>query len=87
MHMVRIEKEVVKPINPPFYKKFVDDKCNKRNKFQQEILFEALNNFHLNIELTTEVNPEKLLDTKITFDNECVVTTKVYRKENKKAVP
>ena len=50
-------------------------------------MFEALNNFHPNIKLTIEVNPEKLLDTKILLNNEVVVTTQVYRKENKKPVP
>ena len=24
-HIVRVENEVVKPTNPPFYKRFVDD--------------------------------------------------------------
>ena len=84
--MVRTENEVVKPLNPPFYKRFVDDIYSRRNKSQQDVLFEALNNFHPNIKLTIEVNPEKFLDTKILLNNEGVVTTQVYRKENKKAV-
>ena len=87
IHMVRTENEVVKPLNPPFYKRFVDDIYSRRNKSQQDVLFEALNNFHPNIKLTIEVNPEKCLDTKILLNNEGVVTTQVYRKENKKAVP
>ena len=74
-------------MNPPFYKRFVDDIYSRGNKSQQDVLFEALNNFHLNIKLTLEVNPEKFLDTKILLNNEGVVTTQVYRKENKKAVP
>ena len=37
------------------------------------------------MKLTIEVNP--FLDTKIILNNEGVVTTKVYRNENKKAVP
>ena len=45
MHMVKTENEVVKPTNPPFYIKFVDDIYGKRNKFQREISFEALNIF------------------------------------------
>ena len=87
IHMVRTENEVVKPLNPPFYKRFVDDIYSRRNKSQQDVLFEALNNFHPNIKLTVEVNPEKFLDTKILLKNEVVVTTQVYRKENKKTVP
>ena len=85
--MVRTENEVVKPLNPSFYKRFVDDIYSRRNKSQQDVLFEALNNVHPNIKLTIEVNPEKFLDTKILLKNEGVVTTQVYRKENKKAVP
>ena len=87
IHMVRTENEVVKPLNPPFYKRFVDDIYSRRNKSQKDVLFEALNNFHPNKKLTIEVNPEKFLDTKILLNNEGVVTTQVYRKENKKAVP
>ena len=77
----------MKRLNPPFCKRFVDDIYSRRNKSQQDVLFETLNNFHSNIKLTLEVNPEKFLDTKILFKNEAVVTTQVYRKENKKAVP
>ena len=74
-------------MNPPFYKRFVDDIYSKRNKSQKDVLFEALNNFHPNIKLTVEVNPVKILDTTIILNNEGVVTTQVYRKEHKKAVP
>ena len=63
--MVRTENEVVKPMNPSFSKRFVDDIDSRRNKFQQDVLFEVLNNFHPNIKLTIEVNNEKFLDTKI----------------------
>ena len=87
MLMVRTDNEVVKAMNPSFYKRFVDDIYSRINKFQQDVLFEALNNFHPNIKLTIEVNPEKFLDTKIIFNNEGVVTTQVYQKENKKATP
>ena len=87
IHMVRTENELVKPMNPPFYKRFVDDIYSKRNKSQQDVLFEALNNFHPNIKLTVEVNPVKFLDTTIILNNEGVVTTQVYPKEHKKAVP
>ena len=86
IHMVRTENELVKPMNPPFYKRFVDDIYSKRNKSQQDVLFEALNNFHSNIKLATEVNPVKFLDTRIILNNEGVVAPQVYRKENKKAV-
>ena len=87
IHMVRAENEVVKPMNPPFYKRIMDDISSRKNKFQQDALFEALNDFHPNIKLTIEANPEMFLDTKIILNNNGVVTTQVYRKENKKTVP
>ena len=62
IHMVRTENEVVKPMNPPFYKRFVDDIYSRRNKSQQDVLFEDLNNFHPNIKLAIDVNPERFLD-------------------------
>ena len=85
IHMVGTENEVVKPINLTFYKQFVDDIYGKRNNSQQDVLFEA--NFHPKIKLTVNANPEKFFDKKIILNNEDVVTTQVYQKENKKAVP
>ena len=75
--MVKTENEVVKPMNPPFYKWFVDDIYSRRNKFQQDVLFAALNDFHPDIKLTLEVNPEKFSDTKIILNNDGVVTTQI----------
>ena len=78
-------------MNPPFYERFVDDIYSKRNKSQQDVekidMFETLNNFHPNIKLIIEVNPVKFLNKKVILNNEGVVATQVYRKENKKAVP
>ena len=51
------------------------------------MLFENLNNFHLNIKLTVELNPQNFLERKIILNNGGVVTTQVYLKENKVAVP
>ena len=87
IHIVRTENEVVKPVNPPFYKQFVENIYSRRNKFQWDILLEDINNFHPNIKLTTEVNPGKFLDKKIILNNEGVATTHLYEKENKRAVP
>ena len=38
IHMVTTQNEVVKPMNPPFYKRFVQDIYSKRDKSQQDIL-------------------------------------------------
>ena len=64
--------------------RFVDDMHRRRNNSQQDVLFEALNNFHPDIKLTIEV---KFLVTKIILNNDGVVTTQVCQKENKKIVP
>ena len=87
IHMLRTENEVVKPMDSPFYKWFVDDIYRKRNKSQQDALFETFNNFYPNKKLTIEVNPAKFLDAKIILNNEDVVTTQIYQKENKKVLP
>ena len=42
-------------MDSPFYKWFVDDIYSKRNKSQQDALFETLNNFYPNKKLTIEV--------------------------------
>ena len=41
IHMVRTESEIVKPMNTPFYKRFVDDIYCKRNNSQEDVLFET----------------------------------------------
>ena len=64
IHIVRTENEVVKWMNPLFYKQFVENIYSRRNKFQWDVLFEDINNFHPNIKLTIEVNPGKFLDAK-----------------------
>ena len=67
INMVRTENEVGKPMNTSFYKRFVDDIYIKRNKSQQDVLFEALNNFQPSIKLTIEVNLEKSFQTQKSF--------------------
>ena len=51
---------------------------------QQDVLFEALNNFHLNIKLKIEVR--KVFRHKSNFQQCKCSETQVYWKENKKAV-
>ena len=63
IHMIKTENESVKPMNPPFYKWFLENISGKRHKSQHDVLFEALNSFQQNIKLTIEVNPVKFLDT------------------------
>ena len=84
--MIRTEKDIVTPLKPIFYKRFVDDIYNRRKKSIHDKLYERLNNYHPNIKLTVEINPDKFLDTEI-IDNEDAIETKVYRKTTKIPVP
>ena len=67
IHMVRTENEVVTPMKAPFCKHFVDAKYSRRDKSQQDVLFEDLNNFHQNIKLNIEVNPENCFPNNFKF--------------------
>ena len=46
-----MEFDVVKPLKPKRYKRYVDDIYSKRIKNQPDKLFEELNNYHPNIKL------------------------------------
>ena len=82
IYMTKTEEEVVKPTNPSFYKRFVDDVISKKKKDQLDFLFENLNNHHPNIKYTIEIMLQKFLDTKIIYeDNQ--IKTKVHRNERK----
>ena len=65
IYMTKTEREVVNPSKPKFYKRFVDEIINKRNKSQPDDLFQKFSNsHHPNIKYTVEVKPEIFLDTK-----------------------
>ena len=42
IYMTKKDEEVVKPTNPKFYKRFVDDIINKNKKDQPDLLFDSL---------------------------------------------
>ena len=84
--MIRTEKDIVPPLKLIFYKRFVDDIYTKRKKGIHDKLYERLNNYHPNIKLTIEINPNKFLDTEI-IENKGVTETKVYRTTTKLPVP
>ena len=52
IHMIRTEKDIVTPLKPIFYKRFVDDIYTRRKKGIHDKLYERLNNYHPNIKLT-----------------------------------
>ena len=68
--MTKTEREVVNPSKPKFYKCFVDDIINRRNKNQPDDLFQKLNSNHPNMKYTVEVKPEFFLDTKVVYSND-----------------
>ena len=85
IHMIRTEKDIVTLLKPIFYKRF-EDIYNRRKKGIHDMLHERLHNYHPNIKLTIEINPNKFLDTEIT-ENEGAIETKMHRKTTKLPVP
>ena len=84
--MVKMENEIVSPINPIFYQRYVDDIYCRRKKDRPDQLFEKLNSYNKNIKLTIEKSPEKFLDTKLILSNG-KYTTEVYRNDKKVPIP
>ena len=84
--MIRIEKDIVAPLKPIFCKRFVDDIYTRRKKGIHDKLYERLNNYHPNIKLTIEINPNKFLDTEI-IESKGVIGTKVCGRTTKLPVP
>ena len=80
--MTKTKREVVNPSKPKFYKRFVDDIINRRNKNEPDDLFQKLNNNHPNMKYTVEVKPDIFLATKIVNGND-VITTEVKRNDRK----
>ena len=75
IHLIRTEKNIVTPLKPIFYKRCVDDIHNRRKNSIHDDLYERLNNYHPNIKLTIQINPNKFLDTEI-INNEGAIETK-----------
>ena len=80
--MAKMEADVVSPIKPIFYERYVDGVFTRRKKGTEDHLFRALNNYHPNIKLTIEHNPKHFLDSALSFGNHGIETS-VYTKENK----
>ena len=78
IHMIRIETDVVVPIRPIFYKQYVDDIYNRRQKNTCDVLYGAISNYHPTIKLTIETIPQRFLDTEITHINGAI-ETRVHR--------
>ena len=70
-----MEEDIVTPMKPHFYKRYVDDTYIRRKKNEPDSLFEKLNSYHPNIKLTIEKNPTNILDTEI-IRRGCEIETK-----------
>ena len=56
--MAKLESDVVRPINPPFYDRYVDGVFSKIKQDEADRLFEQLNSYHPNIQFTVDENPD-----------------------------
>lgn len=77
-----MELDVVKPLKAKLDKCYVADIYSKWIRNQPYKLFKKLNNSHLNLKLTTQVNPSKFLDTEIMIKNG-IIETSVLVEESK----
>ena len=60
--MAKLEADVVRRFNPPFYDRYADDCFSKNKKDEPDaLLFERLNRYHPNIVFTVEENPSSTL--------------------------
>ena len=76
----KTERGVVNACKAKFYKRFVDNLINTRNKDQPDDLFHKLNNNHPNMKYTVEVKAKICLYAKIVLSND-VITTEVKRND------
>ena len=79
---VKMELDVVKPLKAKLDKCYVADIYSKWIRNQPCKLFKKLNNSHLNLKLTMQVNPSKFLDTEIMIKNG-IIETSVLVEESK----
>ena len=72
------------PIRPIFYKRYLDDIYNSRQKNTIDKLHDELNNYHPKVKLTIETNPLRFLGAEIIHNND-MIETWVHRKKTKLA--
>ena len=77
-----MERDVIRPFNLKFYRRYVDDIYNRRKINKKDDLYESLNKYHKNIKVTVGKSPSKFLDTRLLI-NDGTYETQAYRKETK----
>ena len=65
IYMLKPENDILLPIKPRFYRRYVDDIFTKRKVNMNNILLEQSNNYHPKIKLAIELNRNNFLDTKL----------------------
>ena len=65
IYLSKMEEDIVAPMKPHFYKRYVDNTYIRRKKNKPDSYFKKLNSYYPNIILTVEKNPTKFLDTEI----------------------
>ena len=84
IHLKRMEKDWVAPLNPKFYHRYVHDTITKGKKnAANDELFANMNSHYKNIKLIVESNPTRFLDTAFNINPDGSVTTKVFQKPGK----
>ena len=78
--MCEMEEDVVKPLKPIFYNRYVNDTYVKRKHNEADNLFDVLNSYHPNIRFTLEQNPKNFLDTLIIKENNQMKTQVLVKK-------
>ena len=80
VHMKRMEKDCVVPLNPKFYRRYVDDTITKRKEnATNDELFANMNPHHKN-NSTVESNSTRFLDTAFNANHDGSMTTQKYFK-------
>ena len=86
IHIIRVETDIVVPIRPIFYKRYVDDIYNRCQKNAVDKLYDGLNNYHPKVRLTIETNPLRFLDKKIVHNNG-MIEARLHMKKTKLPTP
>ena len=86
IHIIRVETDIVVPIRPIFYKRYVDDIYNCCQKNAVDKVYDGLNNYHPKVRLTIETNPLRFLDKKIVHTNG-MIEARLHMKKTKLPTP
>ena len=83
IYVSKMKENIVTPMKPHFYKRYVGDAYIRRKKNKPGSLFEKLNSYHPNIKLTIEKYPTKFLEDTEIIRRGCEIEAKVYNRSKK----